>query len=193
MKPRKPQSEIYGASIRHFAENGYDKTTLDMIADSLSMGKTNLYHYADGKKDLYEKSIRYGLNEWHHAVAASIVEISRPDEKFRTMCFEAYNYLKINSAFRLMLRLDQSIFPTSTDDDRFSDINYTAMKMMEQIITEGVNKGTFRKVDPEKTARYLYSVYIMFIVKTYVKDDSSTDDDLFKTAVELNLNGLLMR
>lgn len=35
-----------------FAENGYDATSLDMIAEQLGMHKATLYHYIDGKESI---------------------------------------------------------------------------------------------------------------------------------------------
>lgn len=193
MKPRKPQSKIYQTAIKKFAEEGFEKTTMDNIAEAASMTKGNLYRYASNKKDLYENAIRYGLTQWHQAVEAEISEIENIEERFKTLCFTSYNHLKEEEDLRKLLHMDQSIFPINSEDDRFADINNTAMTILEDLIIEGIEQKIFRAVDHSKVARYIYSVYIMFIIKTYVKDDTTTDDSLLEAAVELNLNGLLMR
>jgi len=193
MKPRIPQSEIYSTAIKLFAEKGYEKTTMNDIAEDLSVTKSNLYLYAENKKNLYENAIRFGLTRWHLAVNEKVKKTVGIEAKFRTLCFSAYNYLKEEGNLRKLLHRDQSIFPINSEDDRFSDINYTAMTILEDLIIEGMQQKVFRKVDHNRAARYIYSVYIMFIIKTYVKDDTTTDDNLLDTAVELNLNGLLIR
>lgn len=192
MKPKKPQSKIYSTAISLFAAGGYEKTTMDDIAESLSMTKGNLYLYACGKKNLYENSIRYGLKKWMKTVLIEVKKADSAEEKFKILCTTAWNYLKEDTNLRKIIQQDHSIFPIKTDDDRFSDINVTAMRVLEDVIREGVKDGTFREVNPEQAARYIYSIYIMFIIKTFVQDDSTADDSLFDTAVDFNLNGLLI-
>ena len=192
MKRRIPQSEIYSTAIKLFAEKGYEKTTMESIAESLSVTKSNLYLYATNKKDLYENAIRYGLTGWHQAVNEKVKKTLGIEDKFKTLCFSAYNYLKEENNLRKLLHMDQSIFPINAEDDRFSDINYTAMTILDDLILEGMEQKIFRKVDHKEVARYIFSVYIMFIIKAYVKDDTTADDNLLETAVELNLNGLLL-
>ena len=193
MKPKKPQSEIFDTAIRHFAESGYDKTTMEAIAEDLSMTKGNLYLYASGKRDLYESSIRYGLLKWLRTVASKIKDIENIEDRFITLCASAWGYLKTEKYLKTIIQRDQSIFPIKSDDDRFADINRIAIKLLKDLIQEGISRKIFRQVNPQKTAQYIYSVYIMFIIRTYVKSDSSADDNLFNAAIELNLNGLLIR
>lgn len=40
---------------RLFLQNGYDRTTLQMIADKANISKGNLYHYFDSKETLFEE------------------------------------------------------------------------------------------------------------------------------------------
>ena len=193
MKPRKSQSEIFEAALHHFARKGFEKTTMDSIADSLEMTKGNLYLYASGKKGLYEAAIRHALNKWRLSTARKVRNVIPADEQFSILCREAFSYLKGSEDLRKILQMDPTIYPIKTAEDRFSDINLSAMKILESTIRKGIEQKVFRPVDPEETARYLYSVYIMFIIKAYVKGDSSADSSLFTTAVDMNLSGLLAR
>jgi AcrR family transcriptional regulator len=57
MKPRKNQhferkSEIYDKALDLFVKNGYDATSMSMIADTLGMSKANLYYYCSSKENL---------------------------------------------------------------------------------------------------------------------------------------------
>ncbi|MBV9230000.1 MAG: TetR/AcrR family transcriptional regulator, partial [Chloroflexi bacterium] len=44
--------EILKVAARMFAELGYERTTLDMIADELGLSKPGLYYYVKSKEDV---------------------------------------------------------------------------------------------------------------------------------------------
>lgn len=46
------KSEIYSKGLALFVENGYDTTSMSMIAEALGMSKANLYYYFSSKEDL---------------------------------------------------------------------------------------------------------------------------------------------
>jgi len=57
MKPKRNQnferkSEIYNKALDLFVKNGYDATSMSMIAETLGMSKANLYYYCSSKENL---------------------------------------------------------------------------------------------------------------------------------------------
>ena len=46
------KSEIYGKALDLFVKNGYDATSMSMIAETLGMSKANLYYYCSSKENL---------------------------------------------------------------------------------------------------------------------------------------------
>ena len=49
--------QIMDAAISLFSKNGYEKTTIDVIADSLHMAKSTVYLYFESKEDLFMECI----------------------------------------------------------------------------------------------------------------------------------------
>ena len=45
-------SEIYAKALDLFVKNGYDATSMSMIAETLGMSKANLYYYCSSKENL---------------------------------------------------------------------------------------------------------------------------------------------
>jgi AcrR family transcriptional regulator len=57
IKPKKSQNferkgEIYNKALDLFVKNGYDATSMSMIAGTLGMSKANLYYYCSSKENL---------------------------------------------------------------------------------------------------------------------------------------------
>lgn len=55
------QAKIIKNSIELFSKNGFDATTIDMIADSCSVNKALLYYYYKNKTGLYEAVMEHVL------------------------------------------------------------------------------------------------------------------------------------
>jgi len=49
------RSDVYCKALDLFIQNGYNGTSISMIAKALGMSKANLYHYFSSKEDLFYK------------------------------------------------------------------------------------------------------------------------------------------
>ena len=56
-KSEKKRIEVLDAAITIFSKNGYEKTTIEAIADALHMAKSTVYLYFESKEDLFMESI----------------------------------------------------------------------------------------------------------------------------------------
>src|SRR5690554_5551048 len=151
---------IYEAALRVFARYGYRRTRVEDIADELGMTKGNLYLYVRDKRDLYEKAVSHGLLQWQTMVAKSIEKIDDVCDQFVTLCRKSYTYLSRDVSLRAILINDPSIFPLSSKEDPFSEINRASMDMLKGIIVRGIEEGRFRQVDVDHLSELLYSIYV---------------------------------
>ncbi len=193
MRKRKTQSEIYEAALSIYAGFGYGKSTLEDIAARLDMTKSSLYLYARSKEDLYEKTVRYALTRWQEHVLERTKGIDDPSGRLKTLFISAFDYLTGDNDFRRVLVRDPAIFSIDPGRDRYRDINERAVGMIREILEAGIAAAVFRDIRAEDTARYLFSIYIMFIMRTYVFSGEVTARELFDTAVDINIEGLLKR
>jgi AcrR family transcriptional regulator len=192
-KPRskeRKQKEIFKAALKLFAHYGFKKTTIEDVASEVGMTKSNIYFYAATKKDLYEKTVGSELQRWRDSIAVSVNGVDDVVEKFKLMAIGSFTYLSNHGDLRSILINDPSIFTLSQKEDRFYEINHGAMQIIKEILAQGVNEGRFKPVDIERTSELLFSIYIMFLIKTYVKSEGSSASRLYEEGVELILHGL---
>lgn len=57
------KNEIARISARLFVENGYNKTTMEAIANAIGMSKANLYNYVSSKNDLIFIILEYQVKQ----------------------------------------------------------------------------------------------------------------------------------
>ena len=72
-------------------------------------------------------------------------------------------------------------------------MNAAAVGMIRRLLEQGIREERFRKVDVESMAEFLFSVYVMFIIRAYVKSEGKPVEAIFEAAVDLMINGLLSR
>lgn len=186
-------TRIYEAGLRVFARYGYRRTRVEDIADELGMTKGNLYLYVKDKRDLYEKAVSHGLLQWQAMVARSIEKIDDVCEQFLALCRKSYAYLSRDVSLRSVLINDPSIFPLSSREDQFSEINRASMDLLRNVLARGIREGRFREVDVDHLAELLYSIYVMFIIKTYVKSEGKSTQKMFEQGLDVVLHGLLKK
>jgi AcrR family transcriptional regulator len=184
---------IYDAALKVFSQYGYKRSRVEDIASELGMTKGNLYLYAKDKRELYEKAVSYGLLRWQAKVRDAVKGIEDAKEQFVTMCTKSFMYLSKDVALRTILINDPSIFPLSPKEDRFAGINRASMDMLETLLKKGMDEKKFRRIDIRYVTDLLFSIYVMFIIKTYIKSEGKSTRKMFDLGIDLILHGLVIR
>lgn len=191
MRNKQDETVILDAALKVFSRYGYKKSTLEDIANELSMTNTAMYAYADSKRDLYEQTVRYVMKRWQGSVQQAVGEKSTAREKLTTLCESALYYLAKDAEFCALLRSDPGIFPMFPTVDPYEEINHDSVLMIERILLFGQETGEFRAVDASGSAEVLFSIYKNFIIHTYINSEEDYTSRYLPITLELILNGLL--
>jgi AcrR family transcriptional regulator len=184
------QQDIFNAALKLFARYGFKKTTVEDVAAEVGMTKSNLYFYVANKRELYELTVGSALIQWRDSVAAAILPVDDVVEKFTVMAAKSFEYLSNHEALRSILIMDPGIFTLSPAEDRFYEINQGAMLLIKDILIQGIKEGRFYDVDIDHMTELLFSVYIMFLIKTYIKSEGSSAVRMYEEGVALIVRGL---
>ncbi|MCP4137692.1 MAG: TetR/AcrR family transcriptional regulator [bacterium] len=193
MKREEKLEQILEVSLKIFSRYGFKKTTVEDIANELDMTKGNLYLYVKNKRDLYEQTVAHALVRWQQRVLKDLEQETDIVKQFIIGCSKSYEYLSKDVDLRNLLIDDPSIFPLSHKEDRFLAINRQSMDILKDLLQKGIDEKRFRAVNVDQVTEFLYSVYIMFVIKTYVKSEGKSTGSMFQEALDLVLNGLLIK
>src|SRR5262245_3931441 len=89
-KPGRPVDEglqerrregILEAAVNLFAERGYPGTDMQVLADTLGVGKGTVYRYFPSKRDLFLAAADYGMRRLQGRVEAAIAGVEDPLER----------------------------------------------------------------------------------------------------------------
>lgn len=183
--------KISEAAARVFARYGFRRARMEDVAAELDVAPATLYRYVNDKRDLYEKTVAHGIRRWQSRVFEAVAGIDDVTEQFVVMCRKGYGYLAEDADLRQIMIDDPTIFPLSPRKVRFPEIDSASIGLIRSILQKGVDSGVFRPVDVDHVAELLYSIYVMFIIKTYVKSEEHSTHRMFEEGLTLILNGLL--
>ncbi|HPI92836.1 MAG TPA: TetR/AcrR family transcriptional regulator [Deltaproteobacteria bacterium] len=190
MKKDHKQNDIFHAALKLFARFGYQKTTMEDVAAETGMSKGNIYFYVSGKRDLYEKTVSSALQQWRETVAEAVAREGDVVEKFSVMARLSFEYLVDHDDLRSILIKDPGIFTLTPREDRFSEINLGAMQLVKNILSQGIAEGRFHPVDVDHTAELFFSIYIMFLIKRYVKSEGVSAARMYDEGMKIILRGI---
>ncbi|MFZ2633391.1 MAG: TetR/AcrR family transcriptional regulator [Desulfosalsimonadaceae bacterium] len=190
MDKDKKKNEIFQAALKLFARFGYQKTTVDDVAALAGMSKGNVYFYVSSKRDLYEKTVSSALQQWRDTVGEAVAKVDDVVEKFSIMASLSFEYLVEQEDLRNILMMDPTIFSLTPREDRFYEINLGAMQLIRNILEQGIHEGRFLKVDVDHTAELFFSIYIMFLIKRYVKSEGVSAARMYEEAMKIVLRGI---
>ncbi len=191
MKKDEKRQLLFKESLSLFSVHGYKKTTIEDVADQLGMTKGNLYFYVTNKADLYFQTIHWALTQWQDYVKDKVNQKESAPDQFRAMAESALAYIEANTTLQQMLVKDPDIFTLDRDKDRFPQANQTARQIIRDILEQGVAENQFVVSDLNATVQYLFSIYMMFLIQTYVFMDKKDFIRILNSAIELNLKGLM--
>ena len=191
MRNKQDETVILDAALKVFSRYGYKKSTLEDIANELSMTNTAMYAYATSKRDLYEQTVRYVMKRWQSSVEQAVGEKASAREKLTTLCESALFYLARDAEFCSLLRSDPGIFPMFPTVDPYEEINRDSVVMIERILNFGKQTGEFRDLDAAGMSEVLFSIYKNFIIHTYINCEEDYTSRYLPITLELILSGIL--
>jgi AcrR family transcriptional regulator len=184
---------IYETAIKVFAQYGFQRTRIEDITGRLNIATGTLYLYVENKQDLYEKTVSHAIKKWQGKVFETIADIDDITERLLAMCKKGYGYLSEDVHLRQVLINDPSIFPLTPRKVRFPEIDTASVHLIKDTLEKGISKQVFRNIDVDHIAEFFYSIYVMFIIKTYVKSEGQSAQKMFDEGLDLMLYGLIKK
>jgi AcrR family transcriptional regulator len=141
---------ILQAAYEAFAENGYDKTTMDDIVTRSGLSKGTLYWHFKNKHELFISTVNLLMQQMMKSLAP-LAEMDLPASERIIRAFDqAGEFIQAEPRWMGML---VDMFLQSQKSDEMQQImqdSYQAFTtMLIPIIQEGIDNGEFRDTDPE--------------------------------------------
>lgn len=164
LEPEERRAQIIQAALDLFREKGYEATTVSDIIDAAGLSKGGFYHHYAAKEEL--------LEDVAHMFVGEILAIIRAvaDREDLSALEKTNEYLRQVNAFKKERVAEVAAFLAELyaggknrqlERMIFDHGQTTIAPVMESIIVQGIEEGTFHTDYPEEAARMYVKLFII--------------------------------
>ena len=170
------KDHIVSTATRIFSKFGFRKTTVDDIAQMLVKGKSSIYYYFKSKEDIFKEVIEREAGILRSEIYEKVLETEdNPKDKLRNYVLMRMKFLKelvnLNEALRNdYLRNLEFVERMRQQYDREEH------EVLQEILREGIDKGTFRIDETEFAASAFVTVMKGLEVPLFIEHDFPVSD-----------------
>jgi TetR/AcrR family transcriptional regulator len=134
-----------------FGLYGFEKTSMQEIAESLQISKGSLYYYFPDKENLYKSVVEKEQSEFLRILEKDLQNIQDPADCLRKYTFTRLSYFKaLLNLSRIRTELLTEWHPVIAST--FGEFREKEKKIVIRILEKGKNSGQFNYVDSYETA-----------------------------------------
>jgi AcrR family transcriptional regulator len=159
-------------SLDLFAERNFASVTIKDIAEALKVNTALIYYYFDSKTDLFRATIEYAVARAFENVRALDDKSAAPPAIIAAWLSnhvnkyaEIHRFVKIALDFRGAHEADPDIART------IESFYVEERKLLSRIIREGIRRGMFKPVDPNRMAQFISTYLDGCMVRSVILPD----------------------
>jgi len=150
------RQSILKSATEVFFEKGFEKSSMEMIAERSQLAKGTLYLYFKSKEDLYMALMKDGLHILHSMFDQVIKKNMPIEQKFRDI---AKAYIRFTQAYedyaQVMMMVDSGQLSDKVDQAQLEQIRALQMhgiEKLQKVVEDGISQGYYDKsVDAKNT------------------------------------------
>ena len=180
--------EILKVAARMFAELGYERTTLDMIAEELGLSKPGLYYYVKSKEDvlghIFQNIFQNILDQVESELSVGMAPVERLRQLILAYARQACVYPEGRALFLYQSNL------ISVCSAEMAGLRERYQQIIEDTIPAGIAQGQFQVANAKLASLALFgSLYC--IPLWYVPDGPMSPDEVGDYYASLLVGGLV--
>jgi AcrR family transcriptional regulator len=186
------REEILRAAERVFAANGFFHTTMSDIAHEAEFGTGTLYKFFQSKEDLYFTLINEKVEEINHLVKAELSQKNSSREKIKKVLQLQFEFIEHNRDFFRIYISERNRFEWTVKDDLgkgMHDKMVAYIKILSQVMEEGVRGGEFKPMNPMDLAHALVGIVHSYVFEWLISPHPYPLISKMDTVLEIFLDG----
>ena len=136
------QQEIFTVATHMFAERGYERTTLEMIAQELGLSKPSLYYYVKSKEEVLAHIFQYIFQNILDRVATAVAPEMSPPKQLRELILAYVVHACSYPEGRILFLYESHLLDICNPELQALRDDY--QQQMEDAIAAGMRQGIFR-------------------------------------------------
>lgn len=167
-----------------FTRYGFRKTTMEEIAAASRKGKSSIYYYFPSKEDIFRAVVEKEANELKEELDKTIYTDDTPIDKLKAYILFRLHHVRTVGNFYAALN-EESLSHMEFILDIRKRFDMDEMKLVQEILEEGLKDGTFQLTSSEIGAIAIATMMKGLELPLLLSDDHKTDrgellDDLIR-------------
>lgn len=157
-------------AIGLFAEEGFRRADVQVVADRAGVGKGTVYRYFGNKADLFWAAIYAVMERLEAHLRVAVDAAADPEGKLRAAGLAYAEFFEDNPRYLEIFVQDRAEFRGKAPELHL-EYHQNLVEHFSQIVADGVAMGQFCPLDPRATIRSLSSMlYGAVVFHCYVRD-----------------------
>jgi AcrR family transcriptional regulator len=184
------REDVIAVAAKLFNEHGYDRTSLDMIAERLGVTKAGLYYHITNKEEIVLLGCRVAMDQFNARMAET--DISKLGTRdLLTVYLRNYLDLAISDFGHFLIMVDSRALSDTAKAD-YLDVIRVPQKILRTLIEQGIQEGVFRKVDPVIAANGIFGMF-NWVCQWRRPATPEQAPEILETFLAMLLDGILTR
>jgi AcrR family transcriptional regulator len=181
-EPSNTEERIMRAAYEVLGRHGYGGLSIGRIAEEADLSKSSVYHFYDDKEDLLVAFLD-GMLEWFREQFAQDPE-HEPPAALREQIVTVVTGVPPGAPdpvaddavpFGPFLELRAHAVTDPAFRERFTTLDALFKRELTDVIERGIETGTFRPVDPDRTAELLLTLLMGVVLRRSTADGLDAD------------------
>ena len=135
----KTKRKIFEASMKLFAEKGYDATSIEEITATVGVAKGTLYYHFSSKEEIFNFLVEEGVKLLKNSIAIKTSKLDKSIDKIRAVVLiELKVLVKYEDFMSIVL---SQIWGTGARSQICKKYVFEYITMIEEIVEEGMENG----------------------------------------------------
>ena len=185
------QSQIMEAAMKVITRKGFSSARIDDIVNEAGLSKGAIYHYYEGKKDLFLALIDHWETQTFPDFYSRNGKERSASDTLRDFSEEIIKVFKTRS---YVFQVEVEFWSLANQDDeirkRSQELYEKIINLFELVIIKGIREKEFIKVDTRITAIYILSVFQGINWFCIFDDKKINAVNYIQKSIELIIKGL---
>ncbi|MGI5867212.1 MAG: TetR/AcrR family transcriptional regulator [Syntrophaceticus schinkii] len=151
------REQILDAAATLFADKGFYAATVEEIASRAGIGKSTVYEYFSSKDHIFQETLKEGLESYMEAMKGRLKQPCSVRDVLTAIGTAHFNFIKERTHIARILA-DEYNSQSPWAMELLLQLRERRILMFASLISQGIELGEFRKMDPRTGAEVFLGV-----------------------------------
>lgn len=184
----KTKRRIFNTAVKIFSDKGYDNSSIEEITAVAGVAKGSLYYHFSKKEDIFDLLLEEGFSLLRNNIEIKTKTCTKAIDKIKAVILIQ---VKVTFKYEYFLNVVFSqIWGEEEKNKKCKRYVFEYIKIIEDIVREGIENGEFYDGDVEAIASEIFGVTCSSLIYRLKKNREVAVQDVYNGFLETVIDGL---